>query len=47
MVGRVLFPFDDVRGWDDDVIKTNVVVILDDFATELVFIPSIFTVLLL
>ena len=47
MVGGVLFPCNDVSGWDDDVIKTNVVVMLDDFVTELLFIPSILTVLLL
>ena len=47
MTGRVLFAFDDVRGWDKDVIKTNVVVLLVVFATELLFISSIFIVLLL
>jgi hypothetical protein len=47
VVGKMIFTVDDVRGWDDDVIKTNAVVMLVVLATELLFISSIFTVLLL
>ena len=56
MVDICIFPLDDVRVWglsvliflyEDVTIANAVVMILGVSATELVFIPSVFTVLLI